>query len=67
MSNTSAKRKPRDYTIVWQFKDDDYLKLDGVSATTATRAINKFIKALSDEYAFDRRDLIIAEVYIGDR
>lgn len=66
MSSTTAKaRTPQDYTVVWQYKDDDYMKVDYIVATTATRAINKLTKALSEEYEFSKRDLIISEVYLG--
>jgi len=63
--SSSAKLKPQDYTVVWKFKDDDYMKVDFIKATTAPRAISKLVKALSEEYAYDKRDLIISEVYIG--
>jgi hypothetical protein len=54
------------YQVAWKFRwhsDDDYTRYDDVDATTAPRAMAKVFKALAEEYAITRRDIIFEEVY----
>lgn len=53
------------YRIEWYWKQEgDWpLLYDHYSATTAPRAMNKFMRAMSEEYSNARRDIVIVAVY----
>ena len=50
----------------WQDEDNTMIKFDYHSATTAPRAINKFMKEMEQEYGNARSDIRVMSVYPKD-
>lgn len=53
------------YEVQWRWRHEDSTawSYDEVQATDATRAINKLIQTLLDEYEATRKDIVILAVY----